>query len=220
MPTFNSIGKRKKFFPLFGQLLNIVPGTRIVGQLNHPETAKNGFLTTVPYLFIKLNAAPQCLAGCFNLTIPDPLYCVVKSKNLSAGEAFVNNFVQQASFKAEYRSGSILGFYDQKFEKMYRKKIFFLYSLDQNLQFTYPQASIRAFQATGEAFSLQKRTFSTSKHEISLLFTIFVVNFYQGCGSGSGIRIGSVFNRVCGSGSGSVFGIRIRIQEGKNDPQK
>ncbi len=30
------------------------------------------------------------------------------------------------------------------------------------------------------------------------------------------IRIGSVFNWVCGS----VFGIRIRIQEGKNDPQK
>ncbi len=32
------------------------------------------------------------------------------------------------------------------------------------------------------------------------------------------IRIGSVFNRT--SGSGSVFGIRIRIQEGKNVPQK
>ncbi len=32
------------------------------------------------------------------------------------------------------------------------------------------------------------------------------------------IRIGSEFNQV--SGSGSVFGIRIRIQEGKNDPQK
>ncbi len=32
------------------------------------------------------------------------------------------------------------------------------------------------------------------------------------------IRIGSVFNRA--SGSGSVFGIRIRIQAGKNDPQK
>jgi hypothetical protein len=32
------------------------------------------------------------------------------------------------------------------------------------------------------------------------------------------IRTGSEFNRV--SGSGSVFGIRIRIQEGKNDPQK
>jgi hypothetical protein len=36
------------------------------------------------------------------------------------------------------------------------------------------------------------------------------------------IRIGSVFNWVCGSGSGSVFGIRIRIwiQEGKNNPPK
>jgi hypothetical protein len=32
------------------------------------------------------------------------------------------------------------------------------------------------------------------------------------------IRTGSGFNRV--SGSGSVFGIRIRIQEGKNDPRK
>ncbi len=32
------------------------------------------------------------------------------------------------------------------------------------------------------------------------------------------IRIGSVFNRA--SGSGSVFGIRIRIQEGKNNPHK
>jgi hypothetical protein len=31
------------------------------------------------------------------------------------------------------------------------------------------------------------------------------------------IRIGSGFNQA--SGSGSVFGIRIRIQEGKNDPQ-
>ncbi len=32
------------------------------------------------------------------------------------------------------------------------------------------------------------------------------------------IHIGSVFNWACGSGS--VFGIRIRIQEGKNYPQK
>ncbi len=32
------------------------------------------------------------------------------------------------------------------------------------------------------------------------------------------IRIGSGFNRVSGSGPG--FGIRIRIQEGNNDPQK
>jgi hypothetical protein len=36
------------------------------------------------------------------------------------------------------------------------------------------------------------------------------VTTHQGFGSG--------FNQV--SGSGSVFGIRIRIQEGKNDPQK
>jgi hypothetical protein len=36
--------------------------------------------------------------------------------------------------------------------------------------------------------------------------------------AGCRIRIGSGFSRV--SGSGSVFGIRIRIQEGKNDPQK
>jgi hypothetical protein len=36
--------------------------------------------------------------------------------------------------------------------------------------------------------------------------------------SGFRIRIGFGFNRA--SGSGSVFGIRIRIQEGKNDPQK
>jgi hypothetical protein len=32
------------------------------------------------------------------------------------------------------------------------------------------------------------------------------------------IRTGSGFNQV--SGSGSAFGIRMRIQEGKNDPQK
>ncbi len=34
------------------------------------------------------------------------------------------------------------------------------------------------------------------------------------------IRIGSGFNQVSASGSGSVLGIRIRIQEGKNEPQK
>jgi hypothetical protein len=36
--------------------------------------------------------------------------------------------------------------------------------------------------------------------------------------SGCRIRIGSGFNQV--SGSGSVIGNRIRIQEGKNAPQK
>jgi hypothetical protein len=39
--------------------------------------------------------------------------------------------------------------------------------LDQKLQFTYPYASITNVQVAEEAFSSQKRTSSTSKHEIS-----------------------------------------------------
>ncbi len=39
--------------------------------------------------------------------------------------------------------------------------------IDMILQFTYPYASIKDVQATGEAFSHQKRTSSTSKHENS-----------------------------------------------------
>jgi hypothetical protein len=42
-----------------------------------------------------------------------------------------------------------------------------LHFLDQKLQFTYPWASIKDYQATEEPFSPQKRTSSTSKHEIS-----------------------------------------------------
>jgi hypothetical protein len=38
---------------------------------------------------------------------------------------------------------------------------------DQKLLFTYPLASIKAVQATGEAFSPKKRTSSTAKLEIS-----------------------------------------------------
>jgi hypothetical protein len=49
------------------------------------------------------------------------------------------------------------GFDDLKFKKIYSGKFNF-YFLDQKLQFTYPQASIKDSQATGEAFSLQKRT--------------------------------------------------------------
>jgi hypothetical protein len=55
-------------------------------------------------------------------------------------------------------------------------------------QFTYPKASIKDFQATGEVFIPQKKTTSTSKLEFSSL----VVHF------------GS-------TGSGSVFSMRIRI---------
>ncbi len=53
------------------------------------------------------------------------------------------------------------------------KMVFF----DRKLQFTYPQASIKDVQATGEAFSPQKRPSSTSKHEISKLFSVLWVIF-------------------------------------------
>ncbi len=49
-------------------------------------------------------------------------------------------------------------------------------------------------QATGEAFSPQKRTSSTTKHENSVLFSIFVGHF-------------------CPPGTGSAIGMRIRIQQ-------
>jgi hypothetical protein len=55
------------------------------------------------------------------------------------------------------------------------------------LQFTYPKNSINNVQATKEAFSPKKRTSSTSKHEISELFSICVGHFYPS-GSGSGFR--------------------------------
>jgi hypothetical protein len=45
------------------------------------------------------------------------------------------------------------------------------------LQFTYPLASKKEVQATEEVISPQKRTSSTSKHEISLFFSIFVGHF-------------------------------------------
>jgi hypothetical protein len=59
----------------------------------------------------------------------------------------------------------------------------FLIFFGSKLQFTYPWASIKDTQATEEAFSPQKRTSSTSKHENSLLFSIFVGHF---CPPGTG----------------------------------
>ncbi len=50
----------------------------------------------------------------------------------------------------------IHGFYDHKMEKI--------------LQFTYPKASLKNVQATGEAFSPQRRTSSTSK--IKFIFNV------------------------------------------------
>jgi hypothetical protein len=47
--------------------------------------------------------------------------------------------------------------------------------LEKNvLQFTYPQVSIKDAQATGEAFSPQKTTSSTLKHENSFRIRILM----------------------------------------------
>jgi hypothetical protein len=46
-----------------------------------------------------------------------------------------------------------------------------------NLLFTHPEASIKAVQATKEAFSPQKRTSSSSKSEISSFFQFLWVIF-------------------------------------------
>jgi hypothetical protein len=85
------------------------------------------------------------------------------------------------------------GFDDLKLKKITaEKKLIFFY---QKLQFTYPRASIKDAQAKGQVFSPQKRTSSTSKHENSVLFSIFVGHFSLldpdpdqqfECGSGSG----------------------------------
>jgi hypothetical protein len=60
------------------------------------------------------------------------------------------------------------GFHDQKLNKIQTAENFFI-----SLQFTYPQTFIKDAQATGEAFSPQKRTSSTAKDEIYKLFSFF-----------------------------------------------
>jgi hypothetical protein len=52
------------------------------------------------------------------------------------------------------------GFDDLKLKKIYSWKFYF-YFLDKKLLFIYPYASIKDAQATGEAFSPEKRTSST-----------------------------------------------------------
>ena len=52
-----------------------------------------------------------------------------------------------------------------------------MYFFDKKLQFTYPQASLKVAQATGETLYLQKRTSSTSKHEILNFFLSLCVIF-------------------------------------------
>ncbi len=96
----------------------------------------------------------------------------------------------------------IQGFDDQQLKKMCSWK--FLYIFLSKMQFTYPRASLKDAQTTGEAFYPQKRTSDTSKHENSLLFSIFVGHF---CPPGSGSR--SSDSNQCGS-------MRIRIHNPVN----
>jgi hypothetical protein len=70
----------------------------------------------------------------------------------------------------------IQSFDDTKWRKKLQY-IQYLCSCDQKLQFTCPQAFTKDVQATGVAFSPLKRTFITSKQEISSLFTILKVIF-------------------------------------------
>jgi hypothetical protein len=65
---------------------------------------------------------------------------------------------------------------NKNLKRIYSRKNL-IYFFDQKLQFTSPKASIKDVQATGEAFGPQKSRSSTSKHEISELFSIFVVYF-------------------------------------------
>ncbi len=86
------------------------------------------------------------------------------------------------------------GFDDQlKFKKIYSWKFNF-YFLDQTLQFTYPWASIKDAQATGEAFSPQKRTSRNWNMKILdfflFLWFIFALLNPDPCGFGSGYGSG------------------------------
>ncbi len=59
-------------------------------------------------------------------------------------------------------------FDDQKFKKLQLKKF-----LEEKKQHFYSQASVKGFQATGEASNPQTRTSNISKHEISSPFFCF-----------------------------------------------
>ncbi len=98
----------------------------------------------------------------------------------------------------EYQVNPDPGFWWPKTEEKNTTEIFFIF-FDQKMQFTY-------VQATGEVFSPQKRTSSTSKNEYYYIFSMFVGHFYPP-GSGSGLR------------TGSWYGSRDPIESGSNpDP--
>jgi len=94
----------------------------------------------------------------------------------------------------------IQGFYDQKW-----KKSFF----DKKLQFTFPMAFIKDAQATGETFIPQKRTSSTSKHEISLLFLLLWVNFALLDPEPDPDPAPQIITEPCGSASETLFTVQV-----------
>jgi hypothetical protein len=75
---------------------------------------------------------------------------------------------QDLAFQAEYRSGSgsrvLMTKNWSEFNNVVKKNV---NVFSQEQQFTHPYASIKDIQATEEAFNQQKRTSSSSKHEIS-----------------------------------------------------
>ncbi len=74
--------------------------------------------------------------------------------------------------------------------------------LDEKLQFPYPSVSIKDIQAPREAFGPQKRTSSTSKHEISKFFSTLVGHF---CLPGSGSGYTNLTESKSGSGSETLI---------------
>jgi hypothetical protein len=76
------------------------------------------------------------------------------------------------------------------------------------LQFTYPEAFIKDAQAIGVALS-PRENFSTSKHEISLLFRFSsFVGYFRPPGFGSGPETLRVTKSVS-----IIFGRRVRSLE-------
>jgi hypothetical protein len=71
------------------------------------------------------------------------------------------------------------------------------------LLFTYPKVSIKDPQ--GEAFSPQKRTFSTSKDENSVLFSIFLGHFALLDPDPDPNPTAQINADLCGSGSETLF---------------
>ncbi len=94
------------------------------------------------------------------------LICVVDPDSLNPESDSWNPYTDpDQTFQVNPDPGTDPGFWWSKIEEKNWDEFFFFY---QKLQFTYPLAlaSIKNVQATGEAFSPQKRTSSTSEDEI------------------------------------------------------